>query len=105
MTNALPSVDSLKFPPPDLILTLVELCFKDVNGHIPVLHRPSFMQQLREERHRTDIDFAKLLLAVCGLGARYCKDPRVCLTSPDGEVEWGSAGWVYFAQVYGMKRE
>ncbi|KAG9005867.1 hypothetical protein FRB93_009265 [Tulasnella sp. JGI-2019a] len=103
MTTALPSMDSLKFPPPDLLRTLIDLCFSDVMTYMPILHRPSFEQQFKEEKHRTDLDFAKLLLIVCSVGARFCHDARVCLTSPEGEIEWSSAGWVYFAQVYQMK--
>ncbi|KAG8882484.1 hypothetical protein FRB98_003681 [Tulasnella sp. 332] len=104
IASFLPSIDSLRFPPPDLIRTLIDRCFDDVLVMMPVIHRPSFEKQYAEERHRIDFDFAKLLLIVCSVGARYCSDPRVCLTSPEGEVEWNSAGWVYFAQVYQVQK-
>ncbi|KAG9005818.1 hypothetical protein FRB93_009214 [Tulasnella sp. JGI-2019a] len=104
MTSTLPSVNSLKFPPPDLIRILVDHCFEDGMSIMPILHRPSFEQQYAAENHRSDIDFARLLLIVCSVGARYCNDARVCLTSPEGEVEWNSAGWVYFAQVYQIQK-
>lgn len=103
MTASLPPVESLKFPPSDLIRTLVDHCFTDAMTFTPILHRPSFEKALAEEKHRTDLDFARLVLIVCSVGARFSDDPRVCLTSPEGDIEWSSAGWVYFAQVYQTK--
>lgn len=102
MAAALPAVESLRFPPPDLIRILVDRCFADVLNTMPILHLPSFMKQFHEEKHRTDLDFARLLLAVCAVGARTSNDARVCLLSPEGEIEWNSAGWMYFAQVHQM---
>ncbi|KAG8991849.1 hypothetical protein FRB94_012217 [Tulasnella sp. JGI-2019a] len=99
MAFASPAIDSLRFPPPDLMRTLIDHCFDDVLSLMPVLHRPSFERQYAEEKHRTDLDFARLLLTVCSIGARIVKDARVCLTSPDGDIEWNSAGWMYFVQV------
>ncbi|KAG8879625.1 hypothetical protein FRB97_001320 [Tulasnella sp. 331] len=103
MTSAVPPIDSLKFPPSELMRTLVDRCFSDVMTFMPILHKPSFEKALAEEKHRKDLDFARLLLIVCSVGSRFCHDPRVCLTSPEGEIEWSSAGWVYFAQVYQTK--
>ncbi|KAG8864804.1 hypothetical protein FRB96_003390 [Tulasnella sp. 330] len=100
MTAAPPAVENLRFPPPDLIGTLINHCFKDVMPLLPLLHRPSFERQYAEGRHRHDLDFARLLLAVCAVGSRHSDDVRLCLTSPEGGVEWNSAGWMYFAQVY-----
>lgn len=103
--DALPPDHPLKFPPHDLMRALVEKCFQDAIPHLPVLHRPTFMQQLAEERHKHDNDFARLLLVVCAVGARYHKSRRVCLSTAAGEVEWGSAGWVYFVQVHQVQRK
>ncbi|KAG8883492.1 hypothetical protein FRB97_006475 [Tulasnella sp. 331] len=104
IASFLPPVDSLRFPPPDLIRTLVNHCFDGALNLFPVIHRPSFERLYLEGQHRVDFNFARLLLMVCSVGARYCQDTRVCLTSPSGEVEWKSAGWVYFAQVYQVKK-
>ncbi|KAG9005821.1 hypothetical protein FRB93_009217 [Tulasnella sp. JGI-2019a] len=100
MASALPPIESLRFPPPDLIRTLVDHCFNDTMPLMPILHRPSFERQYAEEKHRTDFDFARLLLVVCSIGAQTTNDARVCLTSPEGETEWNSAGWIYFAQMH-----
>lgn len=104
MTAPIPSVLGLKFPPPDLILHLVNCCFDEVIAYLPILHRPTFMRQLQENKHRSEVEFAWLLLLVCAVGARYCRDTRVCLVSPEGNVEWGSAGWFYFSQVDHLRR-
>ncbi|KAG9029914.1 hypothetical protein FRB95_004744 [Tulasnella sp. JGI-2019a] len=104
IASFLPPIDSLRFPPPDLIRTLVDHCFDKTISLLPVLHRPTFDRQYAEGMYRTDFNFAKLLLIVCSIGARHSKDPRVCLTSPEGEIEWNSAGWVYFAQVYQLQK-
>ncbi|KAG8864937.1 hypothetical protein FRB96_003524 [Tulasnella sp. 330] len=104
MAVALPAVDSLRFPPPDLMRVLIDRCFVDVLNTMPVLHRPTFMKQYEEERHQTELEFARLLLVVCAIGARTSNDPRVCLSSPEGGIEWNSAGWMYFAQVHQMTK-
>ncbi|KAG9025987.1 hypothetical protein FRB95_009516, partial [Tulasnella sp. JGI-2019a] len=104
MAVASPAIDSLRFPPPDLVRTLIDHCFDDVLSLMPVLHRPSFERQYAEERHKTDLEFSRLLLTVCAVGARIVKDARVCLTSPEGNIEWNSAGWMYFAQVHQLPK-
>ncbi|KAG9013081.1 hypothetical protein FRB94_003914 [Tulasnella sp. JGI-2019a] len=104
MTVALPAIESLRFPPPDLIRILIDHCFSEVMPLTPLIHRPSFERQYAEGRASHDIDFARLLLLVCAVGSWYCDDPRICLTSSAGEVEWDSAGWMYFAQVYQMPK-
>ncbi|KAG9004288.1 hypothetical protein FRB93_010358 [Tulasnella sp. JGI-2019a] len=104
VTAGRPTIESLQFPPSDLIRTLIDLCFSRVMPLMPLLHRPSFEQQYAEGRAGNDFDFARLLLLVCAVGSRYCDDMRLCLISPTGEVEWHSAGWIYFAQVYQMPK-
>ncbi|KAG8890326.1 hypothetical protein FRB98_009394 [Tulasnella sp. 332] len=100
VSSPLLDIGSLRFPPPDLIRTLVDHFFDDFTPLLPLLHRSSFERQYAEGQHRHDLDFARLLLIVCSIGGRYSNDARVCLTSPAGEIEWSSAGWMYFAQVY-----
>ncbi|KAJ7754148.1 fungal-specific transcription factor domain-containing protein [Mycena maculata] len=76
-----------RFPPEDLLVSLVSLYFDSVNNFLPLIHRPTFERSLSSHLHRTDIGFAQTLLLVCGLGARYAPGPRV------------SAGWEWFEQV------
>lgn len=61
------------------------------------------MRYLRAQDHRHDIDLARVVLLVCAVGARDCDDPRVCLVSSGGGVDWGSAGWIYFSEVHQMQ--
>ncbi|KAG8885519.1 hypothetical protein FRB97_000844 [Tulasnella sp. 331] len=86
----------------NLARTLIDHYFSDVSPLFPVVFRPLFEKQYAEENYRTDLDFARLLLVVCSVGARYCNDTRVCLTSSEGALDWNSAGWVYFRQVHQM---
>ncbi|KAG8906698.1 hypothetical protein FRC01_007916, partial [Tulasnella sp. 417] len=100
-----PPLDSLAFPPDDLMDELIELCFERIMILFPVLHRPLLEKHRKENRHRNDINFARVLLGVCAIGARFSDDERVCLPSEDGSgPEWSSAGWKYFAQVVSLKR-
>lgn len=105
--EALPAtpLEAVILPPADLIYTLVDQFFSTMGGTFPVLHRPTFMKQLHDDRHRRDIDFTRLILTVCGVAARFCKDERVCTASPTGEVEWRSAGSKYLLEAYKIKRE
>lgn len=82
---------------------LVELCFSRIIIIFPVVHRPTIDKGRKENRHRNDINFARVLLGVCAIGARFSKDERVCLPSEDGTPEWNSAGWKYFQQVVSLK--
>ncbi|KAG8954208.1 hypothetical protein FRC04_000429 [Tulasnella sp. 424] len=103
--NAPPPLDSLTFPPDDLMDELIELCFKTFMILFPVVHRPSLEKHRKENRHRNDINFARVLLGVCAIGARFSDDERVCLPSKDGSgPEWNSAGWKYFTQIVSLKR-
>lgn len=103
-----PAVD-LKYPPDDLAAELVKLCFEKALILLPVLHRPSFDRDLKAELHKRDLSFARIYLLVCAIGARYTSDPRVALKfAKDGgepEIQWGSAGWMFFSQVVAINSE
>ena len=106
----------LVFPEPDLIDSLVDSYFAETNIYLPLLHRPTFENNIREGLHRRDADFGCVLLLVCALGARASDDPRVLL-DPDREMgelsqeeqertrkwQWHSAGWKWFVQVQDSK--
>ncbi|KAG8988538.1 hypothetical protein FRB90_002686 [Tulasnella sp. 427] len=103
--NNPPPLDSLAFPPDDLMNQLVDHAFKKIMILFPVVHRPTMEKGIKENRHRNDINFARVLLGVLAIGARFSNDERVCLPSEDGSgPEWGSAGWKYFQQVISLKR-
>ncbi|KAJ7645245.1 fungal-specific transcription factor domain-containing protein [Mycena polygramma] len=60
------------FPPPPLLAALIDLYFAHVNAFLPLLHRPTFDAAVRAgEHHAPGAGFAKVLLLVCAVGARY----------------------------------
>ncbi|KAJ6550405.1 fungal-specific transcription factor domain-containing protein [Mycena vulgaris] len=87
---------SYSFPDPDLLAILVSFYFANVNAFLPLLHRPTFESAVRQRFHLTHAGFAKTLLLVCAVGARYSTDPRVSI--PDTSAA-ETAGWKWFDQV------
>ncbi|KAK7461118.1 Gypsy retrotransposon integrase-like protein 1 [Stygiomarasmius scandens] len=86
----------LEFPPNDLLLSLVDLYFQNVNFITPFLHRPTFDRLIASNAHMHQYDFGALLLAVCAMGSRYSDDPRVFADDSNSEL---SIGWRYMGQV------
>ena len=89
------------YPEKDLIASLTDLYFNQVNIYLPLLHRPTFERQVAEELHLTDIWFGSTVLLVCAVGAQYSDDPRVFL---DGTDSYHSCGWKWFEQVQLIKK-
>ena len=52
------------FPPPDLLNTLISLYFAHMNDLLPLLHRPTFEQSVREGLHLRDEGFGSTVLLV-----------------------------------------
>ncbi|KAK7466198.1 Gypsy retrotransposon integrase-like protein 1 [Stygiomarasmius scandens] len=84
------------FPEDDLLHSLIDEYFINVNVFLPLLHRPTFERQVAEKLHFTNDMFATVVLLVCAVGSRYTDDRRVLL---DGVDSWHSCGWKYFDQV------
>ncbi|KAJ7497597.1 putative fungal-specific transcription factor [Mycena latifolia] len=84
------------FPDPDLLLTLVDLYFKEINCYWPVLHRGIFEGKVADNLHLRDHRFGATLLMVCSLGSRYTDDPRILV---DGETNLHAAGNKWHSQV------
>ncbi|TFK88610.1 hypothetical protein K466DRAFT_488593 [Polyporus arcularius HHB13444] len=81
------------FPPQDLMEKLVDAFFKHYNLFVPILHRPTLEQGIKDESHLRNRGFGALVLLVCAIGSRVVDDPRI--TVDDGRV----AGWKWFEQV------
>ncbi|CAE6422895.1 unnamed protein product [Rhizoctonia solani] len=101
----------LHLPPPDLFESLVDLFFTHVSPQIPIIHEPTLRVQILSGLHTRDYSFARLMLAICALGARWCKDPRVLHESEREAIEAGtpdaprlSAGVKYFNQIRLLRR-
>ncbi|THG99015.1 hypothetical protein EW026_g3256 [Hermanssonia centrifuga] len=90
------------YPDPDLISSLVDYYFEELNLYMPLLHRPTFEQHIRQGLHLRDEKFGNVLLLVCALGARFSDDPRVLLehiATETGDLNMHSAGWKWFKMV------
>ncbi|VDC07486.1 unnamed protein product [Peniophora sp. CBMAI 1063] len=86
---------SFHFPDRDVLDQLVELYFANYHIIVPILHRPTFEEDLRSNLHLHDRTFGTVVLLVCALGSRWARDPRVLET---GDTTWLSAGWKWFIQ-------
>ncbi|KAG7449923.1 uncharacterized protein BT62DRAFT_944522 [Guyanagaster necrorhizus] len=87
------SLPDYLFPDEDLMSALVDLYFTYHNCYLPLLHRPTFENDMNAGLHLSDYMFAGTLLLVCALGARNSYDPRV-FDECNGE-----AGWQWFEQI------
>ncbi|KAG5643433.1 hypothetical protein DXG03_000941 [Asterophora parasitica] len=104
------------FPPSDLLDDLIELYFLHMNTYLPLLHRPTFTQAVKDGLHLRDTPFATTVMLVCAVAGRYSDDPRVMddLTGQEDEDASGeeaagegkarargahSCGWKWFSQV------
>lgn len=101
----------LHLPPPDLFESLIELYFKHVSPQIPIIHEPTLRAQIRAGLHTRDHSFARLMLAICALAARWTNDPRVLHETERETLEAGepnatrlSAGVKYFNQIRLLRR-
>ncbi|KAJ6472353.1 fungal-specific transcription factor domain-containing protein, partial [Mycena vitilis] len=88
------------FPPPPRLAALIDLYFAHVNAFLPLLHRPTFDAALRTGEHHAGGGFAKVLLLVCAVGARYTiwRDAGMA-TGMGTDEENERAGWEWFTQV------
>ncbi|KAJ7672018.1 fungal-specific transcription factor domain-containing protein [Mycena rosella] len=84
------------FPDEDLLISLVDVYFEQVNPIIGILHSPTFRRAVAEGLHSRDQAFGAVVLAVCSLASRYSDDPRVLLDGVSSEL---SRGWKWFHQL------
>ncbi|KAJ7617304.1 fungal-specific transcription factor domain-containing protein [Roridomyces roridus] len=85
----------LFFPDDDLLHTLVQIYFAQVNPIFCILHSRTFQESIADGLHFRDHEFGKVVLAVCAIGSRYSDDPRVLLEGVNSER---SCGWKWFRQ-------
>ncbi|KAF8506241.1 fungal-specific transcription factor domain-containing protein, partial [Hysterangium stoloniferum] len=100
------------FPAIPLMFSLFEHYFRAVNIFLPIIHRPSFEADVRDDRHILDPAFGAVVLLVCAIGSRWSDDQEVlskayeltARNSADG-TDWTSAGWDYYLQTYEVYRK
>ncbi|KAK0496596.1 fungal-specific transcription factor domain-containing protein [Armillaria luteobubalina] len=88
------------YPDNDLIRSLVSIYFETINPIFPILHRPTFEQNVDEALHLQDHSFGAALLLVLAVASRYSNDLRV-LADPCSKL---SSGWRFFEQVNIFKK-
>ncbi|KAI0666880.1 fungal-specific transcription factor domain-containing protein [Trametes maxima] len=89
------------FPPEDLLESLVNHYFRFHNDHTPLLHEPTFRQNIKDRMHLRVSGFGTIVLLVCALGSRHSDDPRVLL-SPSAPYQ--SAGWKWYQRADSMHK-
>ncbi|KAI0824059.1 fungal-specific transcription factor domain-containing protein [Trametes gibbosa] len=82
------------FPPPDLMATLINAYFTELNVYVPLLHHPTFEARVKAGLHLEDEGFGAVVLLVCSIGSRWVEDPRL---EPYGLPQM--PGWKWFLQV------
>ncbi|KAK2464255.1 hypothetical protein APHAL10511_003712 [Amanita phalloides] len=90
---------SFTFPDPDLLFQLIDIYFNRVNLLLPLLHRPTFEQLVRDGYHTRDGAFGACVMVVCAIASRYSDDNRVLLEEELHKGTRLSSGWKYFVQV------
>ncbi|KAH9926296.1 fungal-specific transcription factor domain-containing protein [Epithele typhae] len=94
--DRLPPFKAEDFPPKDLLGTLIDAYFREVNDFNPVLHEPSFKRSIIQGLHLRRGGLGAVVLLVCAIAARFVDDPRVLLP---GTTELASAGWAWYDKV------
>ncbi|KAJ3990246.1 fungal-specific transcription factor domain-containing protein [Lentinula detonsa] len=87
----------LVFPDSDLLHELVSIYFAEFDPYLPLLHRQTFEQSIKDGLHLRERCFGKVVLAVCALASRYSNDPRNMI--PGAPCPEHSLGWLWFRQV------
>jgi len=90
------NVQSLDFPPQDLLNELIDIHFRISHCTMPIIHEPRFRKRVQEGLHRQDLQFGRLVMMMCALSSRDSDDPRVLVP---WQMEY-SAGWTYYKQVH-----
>ncbi|KAJ6523981.1 fungal-specific transcription factor domain-containing protein [Mycena capillaripes] len=83
----------LSFPDDYLLKLLVTLYFSNIHPFMPVLHHPTFEEDISQQLHMHNPSFGSLLLLVCALGSLYLTEPA--MASQDRRA----LGWKWYNQV------
>ncbi|KAI0334626.1 hypothetical protein GY45DRAFT_1318227 [Cubamyces sp. BRFM 1775] len=88
------------FPPADLMDKLLDAYFLHATGWMPLLHKPTFLKNIKDGLHLRSGGFGATVLLACALGSRQVDDERVLLDKSDRR----SAGWQWFQKVDDMHK-
>ncbi|KAJ3762912.1 fungal-specific transcription factor domain-containing protein [Lentinula raphanica] len=87
----------LVFPDSELLQNLISIYFSEFDPYLPLLHRETFEQSIKDGLHLRERCFGKVVLAVCALASRYSNDPRNMISGAPCPEH--SLGWPWFRQV------
>lgn len=79
---------------------LLDAYFSYDTGWMPLLHKPTFMKNVKDGLHLRSGGFGATVLLACALGSRHVDDERVLLDKSDRR----SAGWHWFQKVDDMHK-
>ncbi|EKM58700.1 uncharacterized protein PHACADRAFT_253191 [Phanerochaete carnosa HHB-10118-sp] len=96
-----PELPYTDFPEPSLMNDLLDNYFQKIHRNFPLLHRPTFLQNIASGLHLIDEGFGATVLLVCALGARFSYNPAALMP---GLTSWHWAGWRWFQQVRAMRK-
>ncbi|PFH52693.1 hypothetical protein AMATHDRAFT_56791 [Amanita thiersii Skay4041] len=102
--HALPGPEEVEYPERDLSDKLVEAYFTRLHFLMPVLDKPSFLQQYQQLMDnkddlrfvRSQAAFLSLVFAVFACAAHLVNDPRL---STNGRLDDGGIGMVYYERA------
>ncbi|EKM58715.1 uncharacterized protein PHACADRAFT_253207 [Phanerochaete carnosa HHB-10118-sp] len=97
----LPDPPYVDFPEPSLMDELLDGYFQNAHLTFPLLHRPTFLQNVASGLHLFDEGFGATVLLVCAVSARFSENPAVL---PPGTTDWQWAGWQWFQQVQSARK-
>jgi hypothetical protein len=78
----------LVFPDADHLHELISVYFTDFDPFLPILHRKTFEQGVKEGLHLRDQCFGKVVLAVCAIASRRSNDPRNMIPGAPWNIRW-----------------
>ncbi|KAK7026270.1 fungal-trans domain-containing protein [Favolaschia claudopus] len=84
------------FPETDLLDSLVDIYFEEINSITGILHSRSFRESVLDGLHLRNPHFGAVVLAVCSIASRQSQDPRVL---PEGFTSEHSRGLKFFRQA------
>ncbi|KAH9894867.1 fungal-specific transcription factor domain-containing protein [Cubamyces lactineus] len=90
------------FPPPELMRTLIDAYFENMNIFVPILHRPTLEKGIAEGLHLRDEGFGAVVLLVCANGSGWMEDPTDPRLLDAGSQRLPGAKW--FLQVERARR-
>ncbi|KAI0701438.1 hypothetical protein C8T65DRAFT_741742 [Cerioporus squamosus] len=76
LLDGLDTVRHTDFMEPDLMVRPMDAYFEHLNFYLPLLHRPTFQQDIQRGLHFRDRSFGTIVLVVCAIGCLWTEESR-----------------------------